>query len=68
MRIDYPSLILNLRAKLNLSQEEFGKLIGASLISVSRWERGEHEPTKLVKVRLKDLAKQYNVEINEVSE
>lgn len=66
MRIDYPSLILNLRAKLNLSQEEFGKLVGASLISVSRWERGEHEPTKLVKVRLIELAEQNNVKVKEV--
>ena len=57
MNIDYPDLILTLRAKLNLSQEEFGKLLGVSLNSVSRWERGEFEPTKLVKVRLKELAK-----------
>lgn len=68
MKIDYPSLILNLRATLNLNQEEFGKLIGASLISVSRWERGEHEPTKLVKVRLVNLAKEHNVDIKEVNE
>ena len=68
MKIDYPTLILTLRAKLDLSQEEFGKLIGASLISVSRWERGEFEPTKLVKVRLKNLAKENNIDINEVSE
>ena len=67
MNIDYPTLILTLRAKLDLSQEDFGKLIGASLVSVSRWERGEFEPTKLVKVRLKELAKDNNVEIAEVS-
>ena len=66
MKIDYPSLILSLRAKLNLSQEEFGKLIGASLISVSRWERGEHEPTKLVKVRLTELAEKNGVKVKEV--
>ena len=64
MNIDYPTLILTLRAKLDLSQEDFGKLIGASLVSVSRWERGEFEPTKLVKVRLKELAKEYNISLN----
>ena len=68
MKIDYPSLILNLRAELNMNQEEFGKLLGVSLISISRWERGEHEPTKLVKVRLNKLAKEHNVEIAEVDE
>lgn len=67
MNIDYPSLILTLRAKLDLSQEEFGKLIGASLISVSRWERGEFEPTKLIKVRLKVLAKDNNIELKELN-
>ena len=66
MNTDYPTLILTLRAKLDLSQEEFGKLIGVSLISVSRWERGEFEPTKLVKVRLKELARENNIDINEV--
>ena len=63
MAINYPKAIVMLRSKLNLSQEEFGKLIGASLVSVSRWERGEFEPTKLVKVRLKDLAKENNVDL-----
>ena len=33
MKIDYPSLILNLRVELNMNQEEFGKLLGVSLIS-----------------------------------
>ena len=67
MKIDYPTLILKLRAKLNLSQEEFGKLLGASLNSVSRWERGEFEPTKLVKVRLKQLAEENNIDVEGVS-
>ena len=68
MKIDYPKVILRLRAKLNLSQEELGKLLGVSLASVSRWERGEHEPTKLVKVRLEYFAKEHNVDVKEVNE
>ena len=67
MKIDYPTLILTLRAKLNLSQEEFGKILGVTLNSVSIWERGEFEPTKLIKVRLKELAKENDIDINEVS-
>lgn len=65
MNIDYPNLILTLRAKLDLSQDEFGKLLGVSLNSVSRWERGEFEPTKLIKVRLKELAAEYDVLLKE---
>ena len=63
MNIDCPNLILTIRAKLNLSQEEFEKLLGVSLNSVSRWERGEFEPTKLVKVRLKELAKYNGIDL-----
>lgn len=67
MKIDYPNLILSLRAELNMNQEEFGKFLGVSLVSISRWERGEYEPTKLVKVKLNKLIKEYNIEIEEVS-
>ncbi len=68
MAINYPKAIVMLRSKLNLSQEEFGKLIGASLVSVSRWERGEFEPTKIVKVRIDELLKKHHIETNEVNE
>ena len=63
MRINWPKMILRLRAKLNISQEELGKLIDVSLASVSRWERGEHEPTAIAKVKLEDLFKENNLEI-----
>ena len=68
MAINYPKTIVMLRSKLNLSQEEFGKLIGASLVSVSRWERGEFEPTKIVKVRIDELLKKHHIETSEVNE
>lgn len=63
MKINWPKLILRLRAKLNLSQKELGKMIDVSLASVSRWERGEHEPTAIVKVKLEDLFKEHNIEV-----
>ena len=61
MKINWPKLILRLRAKLNLSQEELGKLVDASLASVSRWERGEHKPTPIAKVKLEDLFKENGI-------
>lgn len=66
MSINYSKAILLLRSKLDLSQEEFGKLIGASLVSVSRWENGHFQPTKLVKVRLLELLKKNNIDVKEV--
>ena len=68
MKIYYPKAILRLRAKLNISQEELGKLLGVSLASVSRWERGEHEPTAIAKIKLEDLFNENNIEIREVVE
>ena len=68
MKINWPKMILRLRAKLNMSQEELGKLIDVSLASVSRWERGEHEPTPIAKVKLEDLFKENNIVVEGVNE
>lgn len=66
MKINWPKMILRLRAKLNLSQAELGKLVDASLASVSRWERGKHEPTPIAKVKLEDLFIKHEIEYKEV--
>ena len=62
---NYSKAIVTLMSKLNLSQEEFGKLVGASLASVSRWERGEFEPTKIVKIRIDELLKENGIKVVE---
>lgn len=43
------------RMKKFLTQVEFAKLIGVSVYSVIRWEKGEFEPTIKVKKRLYQL-------------
>lgn len=68
MTNDYSKAIVLLRSKLNLSQEEFGKLIGVSLVSVSRWERGEFKPTKIVKIRIDELLEENHIVVREVKE
>ena len=67
-KIDYADGILQLRAKLNLSQEELAKMLGVSFISVNRWENDKYAPTKLVKVKLIQLFKENNIEVKEVDE
>ena len=67
-KIDYADGILQLRAKLNLSQEELAKILGVSYISVNRWENDKYAPTKLVKVKLNQLLKEHNIEVKEVNE
>jgi len=67
-KIDYADGILQLRAKLNLSQEELAKILGVSYISVNRWENDKYAPTKLVKVKLNQLFKEHDIEVKEVNE
>ena len=68
MIINYSKAIVILKSKLNLSQEKFGELVGALLALVSRWERGEFEPTKIVKIRIDELIRNNHIEISEVEE
>lgn len=68
MNIDYADAILRLRVKLNLSQQEMAKVLGVSFPSISRWENGHNEPTKLVKVRIIEMLKENNIEIKEKGE
>lgn len=61
------ALIL-LRAKLNISQHELADLLKVSYPSVSRWENGHFEPTKIAKVRLEQLLKENDIKLEEVDE
>ncbi len=63
MDYDYQKMIVSLRNKLILSQEEFAKLLGVSFASVNRWERGHHEPTIKVKRKIVELCKKHKVEL-----
>lgn len=62
MKIDYAEMILALRVKLNISQQQLGDMLGVSFSTVNRWEKGHHKPTLLAKERLKKLFKENNIE------
>ena len=61
MNNNYADDILKLRVKINLSQQAMAKYLGVSFASISRWERGQYEPTKLVKERLKKLLEENSI-------
>jgi len=42
---DWAGLIRELRHTLHLNQEELGRRLHYSAMAVSRWERGEQEPS-----------------------
>lgn len=63
MDYDYQKMIVSLRNKLVLSQEEFAKILGVSFASVNRWERGHHEPTIKVKRKIIELCKKQGIQL-----
>jgi len=66
MKYNYQKAMVLLRAKLNISQHELAELLSVSYPSISRWENGHHEPTKIARVRLEELLKSNNIILEEV--
>ncbi len=62
---NYSKAVLKLRVKLNISQEELGDMLGVSFSTVNRWENGHHEPTVLIKERLKVMFIKYDIDLSE---
>jgi DNA-binding transcriptional regulator YiaG len=50
-----------LRAKLELSQADFGKIFDTTAMTVSRWERGHSRPDGRALLKLGLLAKQQSM-------
>ena len=42
---NYPKKIKEYRERKFLTQEELAKILGATFVSISRWETGRFEPT-----------------------
>ena len=60
---NYASLITELRSAMNISQEDFAKLLGVASVSVSRWENGHSKPKKIIQVKLKKLFDRYDIKM-----
>ena len=54
----YAIKIKKLREEMLLTQEEFGKMLGVSLVTVNRWENGKYEPAIKIKRKLRELLKE----------
>lgn len=60
---DYTVLIPELRSAMNITQEDLAKLLGVTSVSVSRWENGKTNPTKIIKVKLNKLFDRYDIQV-----
>ncbi len=63
MEYDYRKMIISLRNKLIMSQEEFAKYLGVSFASVNRWEKGHHEPTIKAKRKIVEECRKNEIEL-----
>lgn len=59
-------LILEIRNRLNASQEGLAKMIGISYATVNRWENGHSKPNKAAWLRLYDICKERNVDLEDI--
>ena len=57
--------IKQVRAELNISQEELAHELGVSFATVNRWENGSYNPSRLAKKSFETFCKTKNVCLGE---
>lgn len=60
------NIILEIRNRLNASQEDLAKMIGVSFATVNRWENGHSSPNKATQLRLYEVCKQQGVDLGDI--
>ncbi len=59
-------LVLEIRNRLNVSQEDLARMIGISYATVNRWENGHSSPNRAAQLRLYDICKERNVDLEDI--
>ena len=57
--------LIAVRAKLNLSQTDLGKLLHVSCVTISRWETNKSKPTKKAVYAFEELCKKHSIVFEE---
>jgi putative transcriptional regulator len=55
---DMADLVLEIRSRLRLTQEEFASRLGVTFPTVNRWENRRSHPSKMAKKLILELVKQ----------
>jgi len=55
--------VKNLRLQLQLTQRQFAKELGVTLLSVCNYESGKHIPHSLTMEKIIQLAKRYRIKL-----
>ena len=59
------TLIKTMRRMANMSQEQFAKALGTSVVSINRWENGKSIPNPMAQNQLYLFCKQHGISISE---
>ena len=62
--MDFSKRCLDVRMKLNLSQEMLARKLDVSFATVNRWEKGKALPQKLILCRFEKFCKENGIELN----
>ena len=63
--MEFKNRCLQVRLRLNLSQEMFAQKLGVSFATVNRWENGKSIPRKLTMYRFEKFCKENNITIEQ---
>ena len=56
-------LIKKMRELVGMSQEQFAKELGTSVVSINRWENGKSLPNPMAQQQLYSFCEKHNVEM-----
>ena len=60
--MSYSKIIILIRAKLNITQEEMAKKLDVSFATINRWENGHSIPSKRYIYILEEICKENNID------
>ena len=59
-------LVFDIRNRMGVSQRGLAEMVGVSCVTVNRWEGGRSNPNKAVQLRMYEVCKENEVDLNEV--
>lgn len=50
-----PGHIKQIRRRLSMTQEQFGKAVGVRMLTIHRWEHGKSRPHKMFQQKIREM-------------
>lgn len=66
--MNYSDLIIAIRAKLNLTQQQLADKLDVNFATINRWENGKRRPSRRYAYLLEELCAENNIELKKDDE